>query len=234
VSDLEQFLGQFKAEPLSPMQAALAASRIEDAKAEKDAAREAAERELAAEERAESMAFKERALGRPWANINAERADLERVNDELADLQERCRKLEARRDRSQENIRFWAERLEAANPAPATGFAQAQAEADKVRALFAREAAIRARQAQPAPRPFARRSASAAAAAANGSGSFPPGCSCLYRTEQVGHTHCWPSHPLGATDLPDSGDQAERGSYADWEELTTYRQGIELPAVSYR
>ena len=48
---------------------------------------------------------------------------------------------------------------------------------------------------------YAVRSAAPSAVAANGHGRFPPGCNCPYRGEGTAHTHCFPNHPQGATNL---------------------------------
>lgn len=105
--------------PASPggVAEALALSEMADARQAAASGREAESRRADAEARMEALALADRMLGGPLAEMSRARSDLMTLNDEVSDLKSRLDKVTARRDRAEENLRFWGERLAIAEEA---------------------------------------------------------------------------------------------------------------------
>jgi hypothetical protein len=89
-----EWLGQFAADDVSPLQRAMVESARDDARAAAQAQRSQAEREAERERRTESMLFAERQLGNPLANMSAARSMYAEATDEVAEARTRLEKAE--------------------------------------------------------------------------------------------------------------------------------------------
>src|SRR5215831_18585541 len=100
MSDVARFLDQVSAAgSLSPFEAAQVYAARDDARSAVEEQRKQVDREAAAEQRLESMLLSERAMGQPMAEVSRGRQDLAEADEECAELRERLRKAEAKRDR---------------------------------------------------------------------------------------------------------------------------------------
>jgi hypothetical protein len=109
-----EFLEQFSAGDVSPLERGMAESARQDAVEAVEAERQQAEKQVAAETRAESMLLAERQLGSPLAEMSRARAAYSAADDEVADLAARLQKATARRDSAQRNLEFFASRAQQA------------------------------------------------------------------------------------------------------------------------
>ena len=138
------WLEQFRGEPVSVLEGALAAQAWEQRRDDDAGQREADERAQAAEERAEGLHLANRALGNPVGEIASLRSALVGVDDEVAELRERLAKAEARQGRLRENLQWWNERWSLAVDATTTRSAWVDpAQAALMRAQAAAEDARR-------------------------------------------------------------------------------------------
>jgi len=110
MTDPAAFMGQFVPDHLSVTERALAQAAINDARADTEAAKEQAAREANAQQRDETLEFANRQFGVPPGELQRQQAMFTEADDELRDLYPKVRKLERRRDRARDNIRFFAER----------------------------------------------------------------------------------------------------------------------------
>jgi hypothetical protein len=110
VFETAKWLEQFRGEPVSVLEGALAAQAREQAA--DDAAEQRRDTELreAGEARAEGLELANRALGNPSGEIASLRAALTTCDDEVAELREKLGKAEARQGRLRENLTWWSER----------------------------------------------------------------------------------------------------------------------------
>ena len=99
------WLEQFRGEPVSVLEGALAAQAWEQRRDDDAGQREADERAQAAEERAEGLHLANRALGNPVGEIASLRSALVGVDDEVAELRERLAKAERKRRAYKERYR---------------------------------------------------------------------------------------------------------------------------------
>lgn len=193
MSDIARFLDQASAAGgLSPFEAAQVHAARDDARAAVEDQRKQVDREAAAEQRLESILLTERAMGQPMAEAARGRQDLAEADEECAELAERLRKAEAKRDRVRSNLEFWANRAQqatvmAARSDAASGVEGAVIRARSVLAAAAedqrRDVLARARAQVAARRPAAPsrprvsvRSASLPKAPAQPCGCGVPGC----------------------------------------------------------
>ena len=136
MSDTAVWLEQFRGEPVSVWEGALAAQAREQATEDAADRREAAERAEAAESRAEGLALANRMLGNPVGEIASLRSALTTADDEVGELREKLVKAETRQARLRENLSWWSERWALAQEA--TSARSAPLRQDPVEAAFLR------------------------------------------------------------------------------------------------
>jgi hypothetical protein len=105
------WLEQFRGEPVTVLEGALAAQAREQRAEDAEAQREAERKAEAAEARAEGLALANRALGNPLGEVSALRSALTAADDEVGELQEKLDKAKARQESVRSNLQWWSERL---------------------------------------------------------------------------------------------------------------------------
>jgi hypothetical protein len=188
------FLVSSTAEPLPPLENALAEQAREDAVGQARAEREQAERQAASAERAEWLAIQNRILGDPHGHMAAARSAAAAAADEIADLRDRLAKAEARQGRARADAEFWATRMQAAEVSAQRANPLAAA-SQRAAATFAELRAAgrerdRAEQILRSRRPSARSAPPPFGAAGGDDPAPPPGCS-RERYNANGYCGCW-------------------------------------------
>lgn len=109
------WLGAFSGGDLSPLQKATALDSMSDARELAAEKREADEREAARQDRLDAMLFSNAQNGDPLGQIQLARAAFTVADDQVRDLSAQLARAEAKRDRAQSNITFFASRAQQAN-----------------------------------------------------------------------------------------------------------------------
>jgi hypothetical protein len=157
--DTAQWLDEFAAADLSPMERAMARARMADAKTDAAEAQVQAEREAKRLERDETLILADRQMGGARGELARQQALLTAADDRVRDAEDELRRAQQARDRYAGNVQFFAQRM-----AEATGLAQRSAPVDPA------EAAVqRARQEH---REFSRSTRAALSRAATGRRPF--------------------------------------------------------------
>jgi len=109
-----QALEALAADDPGPLERARLQSAAADRAEEAAAVREKAEREAERAERTEALAILNRAAGDPLGQMSVARAVIAAADDEIAELSAKLARAEAKRSRAADSMKFYAERLGAA------------------------------------------------------------------------------------------------------------------------
>src|SRR6185437_5988293 len=107
------FLEQFAGEEPGPLARAIAAARVPDPEAIAEE-KETKARQQAALDRAEALALQNRQLGDPMGGISRAQAIASAARDEIADLEGQLEKARKRLAQAQDNVNFFAARMQTA------------------------------------------------------------------------------------------------------------------------
>jgi hypothetical protein len=208
------WLDQFSAGDVSPLERAMLESARQDRREAIESERREAEREAARERRLESMAFAERQLGNPMAELSRARAALAEGADEVSDLRSRLEKAERRHAQARSNLEFWAQRAQQATDvvqrsAPSGGVEGAVARAQEELRAEASRRKVEAMLAQRSARRAITRPASPPKAAGGQCGCGVPGCTAYPGDE-------WVIEPVNGS------SRADYGGYQPGREIVRY------------